>query len=196
MPTYCADIVSIFDLKVDAVVNPINCKGAMGKGLALEFKKRFPLNFSYYKKQCQVGAVKIGQMLVYKTMLVKRSPRLIINFPTKNDWRDPSDMVYITEGLKELLKVCIAEKVTNIAIPKIGCGLGGLDWEDVYPEIRNVFQAHPEIQVYLWGRKPVGVTIDVYSDLTPDFPELHDQLSQLPERSHQPFDDDICDGRY
>ncbi len=142
--------VSIFKLPVMAYVNPINCKGAMGKGLALDFKKLFPLNFSYYKKQCTARNVKPGTMLVYKTMLVKRSPNFIINFPTKDDWKNPSELQFIADGLKHLVQVCIEENITSIAIPQLGCGLGGLDWEVVRPMIIEAFINQPQITVFLW----------------------------------------------
>lgn len=123
---------SIFTVKSEALVNPVNCVGIMGKGLALEFKERFPLNFKQYKTECQQKKLVLGRSL----SICKSEPEaLIINFPTKNHWREPSHIEYIEMGLELLSKTIIDLDIRVISMPRLGCGLGGLDWTRVRPLI-------------------------------------------------------------
>lgn len=122
----------------EAVVNTVNCKGKMGRGLALQFKKRFPKMFLNYKRYCDEGRLKPGDMHVYQS---DESPKWIVNFPTKDHWRNPSKMEYITTGLKSLIDFLKKEHITDIAIPPLGCGLGGLHWYQVRAEIKKAFDA-------------------------------------------------------
>lgn len=115
---------------VQALVNPVNCVGIMGKGLALEFKQRFPKNFSLYREACSRGNVKPGSLFI-----VEECDRYIINFPTKRHWRDKSLLWDIEMGLEALARDIQAWGIKSIAIPALGCGNGGLDWEVVKPMI-------------------------------------------------------------
>jgi O-acetyl-ADP-ribose deacetylase (regulator of RNase III) len=118
---------NIFDSGCMALVNPVNCQGVMGKGLAKEFKKRFPHNFKVYKIGCSSGYVRTG-----KVFPCSDNQQIIINFPTKDDWRKPSEYEYIEKGLKDLVETLKdLPFITSIAIPPLGCGLGGLDWDKV-----------------------------------------------------------------
>ena len=119
----------IFQCKVQAIVNPVNCVGVMGKGLALSFKHRYPQNFKVYEKACTENRVKTGEMLIYATGL--SVPQYIINFPTKLHWRDPSRIEYIENGLVGLKNIIVKLNIQSIAIPALGAGLGGLDWNVV-----------------------------------------------------------------
>jgi len=122
----------IFTSPCDFLINPVNTVGIMGKGLALEFKKRFPNNFIYYQACCENSSLTIGKLLI-----VPENDKIIINFPTKAHWRDNSELNYIILGL-EKLKIAIQRyDITSIAFPKIGCGLGNLDWKDVFPLINE-----------------------------------------------------------
>lgn len=121
---------NIFDLKVDALVNPVNCVGVMGKGLALEFKNRFPNNFTAYAERCKEGLLKPGTVFTYHEKNLIQNV-IIFNFPTKNHWKDPSQMEYITSGLVSLIKEINIHQPKTIAIPALGCGLGGLPWTHV-----------------------------------------------------------------
>lgn len=113
---------NIFDSDAEALVNAVNTVGVMGGGIALEFKKRFPLNFRIYKEACDKNVFLIGDILAVK------EDKTIINFPTKAHWRDSSQYSYIQSGLKTL-KTKLAELgIGSVAIPALGCGLGGLDW--------------------------------------------------------------------
>ncbi len=117
---------------VEALVNPVNTKGVMGKGLALQFKKAFPENFAEYERACRAGEVTTGRVHVVPRLA---SPRYIINFPTKNHWRQPSKLDYVREGMKDLLEHIQRLGIRSVAMPPLGCGNGGLDWRVVRPVI-------------------------------------------------------------
>ena len=120
----------IFNSSCEYLVNPVNTVGVMGKGLALQFKEKFPENFNKYKKYCQSGDFVVGKLLI-----ISENNKKIINFPTKIHWKDNSKMKFIEDGL-EKLKIAIEKRnIKSVAMPKIGCGLGGLDWNTVFREI-------------------------------------------------------------
>lgn len=125
----------ILKAQCDALVNPVNCVGLMGRGLALQFKKAWPNNFRMYQSACKVNHLQPGRMFVYDTGRNKY-PKFIINFPTKRHWRDCSLMLDIENGLDSLKGEIARNKIKSIAIPAIGCGLGGLNWFDVKRKIR------------------------------------------------------------
>lgn len=132
---------------VDALVNTVNTEGVMGKGIALQFKKAFPENFSSYERACKAGEVVVGRVHVVRRLA---SPRFIINFPTKKHWRQPSKLEFVRDGLVDLVATVRAHGIQSIAIPPLGCGNGGLDWSDVKPEILKAFAALPEVRVVLF----------------------------------------------
>jgi len=120
-----------------ALVNTVNMGGVMGKGIALAFKKEFPFNYRCYVDACQGGLVCIGKMLCMDDTCLLYGTKLIINFPTKIVWWKPSEYYYIEAGL-EALVTCISDhKIQSIAIPALGCGNGGLDWQIVKPMIEK-----------------------------------------------------------
>ena len=121
---------NILESDAEVIINPVNTVGVMGKGLALQFKKKFPKNYKIYKEACQNNAIDVGKLLlVDESNLTER--KFIINFPTKKHWRNASKIEYIEEGLRDLVKIIKANTFESMAIPALGCGLGGLDWEDV-----------------------------------------------------------------
>ena len=134
---------SIFDVPAQAIVNPVNLVGVAGKGLALEFKLRYPEAFEYYRAQCKSGAFQVGNILAYyipNTDYYERGEtELILNFPTKIHWRNESDYASIEEGLNALVKCTNSEKLYSIAIPPLGCGLGGLDRNKVKDMILQLY---------------------------------------------------------
>ena len=127
----------IFDADVDALVNPVNCKGVSGAGLAKQFKKRFPENQKVYEKIAKNGELHLGDVLVYHDydMPTGAEQRIIINFPTKDHWKDESYIETISDGMDVLRGAIAAYDIESIAIPPLGCGLGGLDWVYVKPVI-------------------------------------------------------------
>lgn len=121
----------LFASKAYALVNTVNTVGVMGKGIALHFKELFPKNFVQYKEACKNGGLKVGTMLLVRDSCESLGKRLIINFPTKMHWRNPSEYSYVEEGLKALHEVIEKEGLKEVAIPPLGCGNGGLDWATV-----------------------------------------------------------------
>ncbi len=137
--------------ETDAIVNTVNCMGVMGKGIALQFKRKWPENFKVYEKACRSGLVKTGKMFVHDLgALHNGKPEFIINFPTKNHWREKSKLSYIEEGLDDLIKVIRELKIKSIAIPPLGCGNGGLDW-DVVKKIIEESLAPLDIDIRLFS---------------------------------------------
>ena len=120
----------IFNEPAEALVNPVNCVGVMGRGLALEFRQRFPGNYAEYRRACREGRVRPGRMLVHH-----ENGRCIINFPTKRHWRDDSRIEDLREGLKSLTQELRNRGIRSVAIPALGAGLGGLEWPAVRAEI-------------------------------------------------------------
>ena len=138
--------------EAEALVNTVNTVGVMGKGIALQFKKAFPDNFAEYAKACKLGIVVPGTMFVTKTADLI-DPKYIINFPTKKHWRGKSQVEYVQDGLKDLIKVVKDKKIKSIAIPPLGCGLGGLPWEQVHRLIVEAFEALSDVEVFLYPPK-------------------------------------------
>jgi O-acetyl-ADP-ribose deacetylase (regulator of RNase III) len=121
---------SIFDSKAQVITNPVNCVGVMGAGLAKEFKFRYPSMFEDYKRRCSQGIVMPGLPYLWQENDAK-----ILNFPTKRHWKDPSILADIDNGLLYIKENYAKLGISSLALPKLGCGLGGLDWKVVYPLI-------------------------------------------------------------
>lgn len=128
---------SIFKCGAEALVNPVNCVGVSGAGLARQFKNKFPENHRRYKDACDRGDLRPGAIHVFETGLRTRDPDVIINFPTKDHFRDPSQMVFLERGLATLREYLSNSDHRSVAVPKLGCGLGGLDWSTVEPLVRS-----------------------------------------------------------
>ncbi len=122
---------NILESDSQALVNTVNTFGVMGKGIALQFKNQFPFNTKEYIKACKIGSLKIGNLLVVEDSSLLHGEKIIINFPTKTDWRKPSEYQYIELGLTELVKVIEQREIKSISIPPLGAGNGGLDWYKV-----------------------------------------------------------------
>ena len=133
----------------EALVNPVNCVGVMGRGLAAQFKSAWPLNFRTYEAACKRAEVQAGRMFITETGL-QSGPRWLVNFPTKRHWRESSRMEDIESGLVALVQDVRRLNIRSIAIPPLGCGLGGLDWCDVRPHIATAFAALPDVRVLLY----------------------------------------------
>lgn len=135
---------------VDAIVNTVNTIGVMGKGLALQYKLAWPDNFKAYVRACQLGEVTPGRMFVY-SLEGMFNPRFIVNFPTKRHWRDASRLEDIETGLLALVDEIQQREIPSIAIPSLGCGCGGLDWNVVRSLIEQAFDDLPKIEVLLYS---------------------------------------------
>jgi O-acetyl-ADP-ribose deacetylase (regulator of RNase III) len=143
---------NLLDARADALVNTVNTVGVMGKGIALQFKQAFPENFRVYEAACRRGEVRIGQMFVVETGLLEQ-PRLIINFPTKRHWRSHSRLDDIRSGLADLRQILVDRQVRSVALPPLGCGNGGLDWQDVRPLIDSALSDLPGVEVVVYPPK-------------------------------------------
>ncbi|MBN2496739.1 MAG: macro domain-containing protein [Deltaproteobacteria bacterium] len=140
---------NILQADAEALVNTVNCVGFMGKGIALQFKLAYPENYEAYRKACAKTLVKPGRMFVHETSALV-GPRYIINFPTKRHWRGKSRMEDIQQGLEALVSEVRQRGITSIAVPPLGCGLGGLDWSEVRPLIERAFSALPDVRVLIY----------------------------------------------
>jgi len=131
---------------IQTIVNTINCIGVMGKGLALEFRIRYPEMFEDYKKRCERGEVKVGQPYLYKT-----SEKWILNFPTKYHWKYPSRTEYIEKGLEYFVDHYKEWGINSIAFPRLGSSEGKLNWEkDVKPLMEKYLSNLDDIKIYIY----------------------------------------------
>ena len=140
---------NLLEADVEAVVNTVNTKGIMGKGIALMFKERFPGNFEAYARACKNEEVRIGKMLVTESKELF-GPKWIINFPTKTHWRVKTRLEWVEHGLRDLVRVINEKKIRSIAVPPLGCGNGGLDWSDVRPLIAGALASIEGLDTILY----------------------------------------------
>lgn len=141
---------NLLEAEVEALVNTVNTVGVMGKGIALMFKDRFQENFRLYSKACKDNKVQTGTMFITEVNELD-GPKYIVNFPTKEHWRSPSQLIWITDGLKDLRKFIIEKNIKSIAIPPLGAGNGGLDWPSVRDEIEHALS---DLDVYILVYEP------------------------------------------
>lgn len=144
---------NLLTAETEALVNTVNCVGFMGKGIALQFAQAFPENLKDYKAACDAGEVVPGRMFIHDNGGLV-NPRWIINFPTKRDWRGKSRLADIASGLRALVADVRRLGIRSIAVPPLGCGLGGLDWSAVRPMIVKAFGELPDVRVMLF--EPAG----------------------------------------
>jgi O-acetyl-ADP-ribose deacetylase (regulator of RNase III) len=142
---------NIFDSHAQTLVSAVNCAGVMGKGIALEFKKRFPAMYEDYRERCAREQVRLGQPYLH----LRPSPPHIVIFPTKSHWRSVSRLEDIVAGLKYMQQRYQEWGITSLAVPALGCGEGGLEWQVVGPILYHHL-AQLAIPVELYA--PVGVT--------------------------------------
>lgn len=154
----------LLNADAEALVNTVNCVGVMGKGIALQFKRRFPDVFKEYTTACDRGEVQIGRMHVVPTGEIM-GPKYVINFPTKRHWRSPSRLEYINEGLQDLRNVLGELGIRSIAIPPLGAGNGGLNWSEVHPLIEEALQDFSDVKVLLYAPSETKRSIDGVANL-------------------------------
>ena len=144
---------NLFESDSQTLVNPINCHGIIERGIALKFKKKYPLMFEDYVKRCYEGGVQVG-----KPYLFREKDLQIVNFPIKIHWQDPPKLDYINEGLHYLTNHYKEWGITSLAMPALGCGLGGLDWNAVsilYVDILGTLDIPVSIYLPVVGYKGV-----------------------------------------
>ncbi len=142
----------IFKSPAQVLVNPVNTEGVMGKGLALEFKKRYPDMFRSYREVCDQQELKTGRLMLYY-----EPDHWILLFPTKEHWKNPSRLEYVEAGLEKFRRTYAEKGITSVAFPRLGCGNGELNWSAVRPVMEKYLSNLP-INVYIYlgqGRNPV-----------------------------------------
>jgi O-acetyl-ADP-ribose deacetylase (regulator of RNase III) len=152
-------IGDLFDSKAQTIVNTVNCVGVMGKGVALEFKKRSPEMFDDYERRCKRHEIKLGRPYLFKRLV----PPWILNFPTKDHWRSVASLEAIVDGLKYLSQHYKEWGITSMAVPPLGCGQGQLEWRVVGPTLyRYLNKMDVDIELYA----PYGTP---HQELEPEF---------------------------
>ena len=141
---------NLFDSTAEALVNAVNCVGVMGKGIALQFKHRFPLMYLDYRNKCHREEILLGQVSLFR-----ENGRIIINFPTKGHWRSDSYLKNIVSGLQSLHEAIRVKKIRSIAIPPLGCGNGGLQWSRVMAVLKSCLSDldDVDIEIYMPAQK-------------------------------------------
>ena len=151
---------NLLEADAEALVNTVNTEGVMGKGIALQFSKKFPDMFRAYQKACKAGEVRIGRMHVFHRAEIL-NPRYIINFPTKGHWRSRSKLEDLREGLAALAEEIRVLSIRSIAVPPLGCGNGGLDWRVVRPVIERELGSLPGVRVLLYPPAGAPEAVDI-----------------------------------
>jgi len=169
-------IGNLFDSNAQTWVNTVNCVGVMGKGIALEFKKRFPEMYKDYLVRCQRGQVKLGRPYLYRSLL----PPWILNFPTKDHWRSVARLDSIIEGLNYLLMNYREWEITSLAVPPLGAGQGQLEWRIVGPTLYRYLD-RMDIPVELYA--PYGTP---HEELQLEFLDRHVDTSHQPSVMPKP----------
>lgn len=138
---------NMFDIDADVLINTVNCVGVMGCGVALEFRRRYPKMFSKYRRLCNMNKIMPGTMWVWKT----EDEKLVVNFPTKKHWRNSSQYSYVENGLRELRELLSGyNNGSVVAIPALGCGHGGLDWDLVLTMIKKELANLDHLNIHIF----------------------------------------------
>ncbi|SFP39747.1 O-acetyl-ADP-ribose deacetylase (regulator of RNase III), contains Macro domain [Butyrivibrio proteoclasticus] len=169
----------IFATPAQTIVNTVNTVGVMGKGIALEFKKRYPSMFEKYKIACEKKKLKIGNL-----MLCYEADHWALLFPTKEHWRNPSRLEYIEQGLMKFCNTYAEYGITSIAFPKLGCGNGELNWDVVKPLMEKYLKTLP-IDVYIYT--------STVSDSLPEHKDQNNMSNWLKQNAKDISFDGFCD---
>ena len=140
---------NIIEDDAEALVNTVNCVGFMGRGVALQFRKAFPANNRAYVRACRMNELCPGSVFVFETGALT-GPKYVINFPTKRHWREKSRVADIDAGLVALVGAIRERGIRSLAVPPLGCGLGGLEWKVIRPRIEQALAALPDLDVRLY----------------------------------------------
>jgi len=147
MIEYCSG--NLVRADVEALVNTVNTVGIMGKGIALQFRQAFPDNYKAYKAACDQGDVRLGKVFVFERLPLER-PHFVLNFPTKKHWRSKSRLEDIGSGLADLVRVIESNEIKSLAVPPLGCGNGGLEWQHVQPMIERALGSLSGVRVLVY----------------------------------------------
>lgn len=143
--------LDIFEVGTEAIVNPVNCVGVMGAGLALAFKERYPEAFAAYRIEHRLGKLRMGKVFPFRRKN-DQIPKWILHLPTKFHYDDKSDIAQLSVAMADLVETINNRGIKSIAIPKLGCGLGGLKWEDVrLIMVHHLRQIEDRVDVVILG---------------------------------------------
>lgn len=160
----------LLESKAQTLVNTVNCVGIMGKGIALEFKKRFPDMYEDYVQRCKRNQVKLGQPYLYRRLF----PPNVINFPTKDHWRSVSNLADIVAGLEYLTQHYQEWGITSLAVPPLGCGHGQLEWNVVGPTLyRYLTKLDIPVELYAPAGTPEAELTASFLGRDPEAAEVH-----------------------
>ena len=161
----------MFESSAQTLVNTVNTVGVMGKGVALEFRNRFPDMYEDYLERCQAGEVRLGEPYLFLG-----SPPNILNFPTKDHWRSASRLTDIVAGLEHLERHYREWGITSLAVPPLGCGHGGLDWSVVGPTLyQHLMRLAIPVELYA----PYGTP---HTELEPTYLERSPGVGRIERR--------------
>ena len=169
----------LFTSPAQTIVNTVNTVGVMGKGIALEFKKRYPSMFETYKLACEKKRLKTG-----KLMLCYEADHWVLIFPTKENWRNPSRLEYIEQGLIKFTNMYAESGITSIAFPRLGCGNGELSWDEVKPLMEKYLKDLP-IDIYIY--------ISPIKDAIPEHKEQRKTIKWLRQHAKDLSFNGLCD---
>ena len=141
---------NLLEAPAEALVNTVNTVGVMGKGIALMFKETFPENYRLYREACQTKNVKVGHVFATERRDFVSGPKWIINFPTKEHWRAPSRLEWIRDGLADLRRFIEQHEIRSIALPPLGSGNGGLEWQAVRPLIVGALEPLQDVAIIVY----------------------------------------------
>jgi O-acetyl-ADP-ribose deacetylase (regulator of RNase III) len=140
---------NIFHTDMQTIAITVNCKGVMGKGIALDMKTKAPEAYEEYRNLCENGEIKIGQPVIYDKELDVLNGKKLLFFPTKNHWKNKSDLLEIRRGLEWFVEHYENMDIESIAFPALGCGNGGLSWSGVKPLMEKLLKdLDIEIEIY------------------------------------------------
>jgi O-acetyl-ADP-ribose deacetylase (regulator of RNase III) len=175
---------NLFDSSAIAYAHGVNTAGLMGAGIAVEFKRRWPDMYQYYKKLCGgpliVGDTVVadqlrpGSMMSWETM--SNNPRWIFNIASQDRPGPYARLEWFESGLRRVLDFAKEfPTISLIAMPRIGCGIGGLAWDDVkeildfYVRFYNV-----DIEVFTPPYRPAYILNTPTKDIDSNTLELED----------------------
>jgi O-acetyl-ADP-ribose deacetylase (regulator of RNase III) len=135
----------IFTSDAEAIVNTVNCVGAMGKGIALEFKKRYPDLYAAYRQACVRKEIQPGHVWVYRA-----KDRIIFNAAVKDDWRNASRIEWVESCLHELIEKCRTMKVKSLALPWMEAMNGWISVEQIQASTRRILSNISDIDISVY----------------------------------------------
>jgi len=136
--------MNIFESPAQVIVNTVNTVGVMGKGIAKQYKTFYPEMFKEYQKYCEAKLLEVGKLWIYKT-----ENKWVLNFPTKKHWRSPSKIEYIEKGLQKFVDTYEERGIRSISFPPLGCGNGGLNWDNEVKPLMEKYLKNIDIDVFI-----------------------------------------------